>query len=169
MAARALKLVAAALCVAGAPAFSSMPAPGVAAGDATLVDGGRQVSLARADEDGRHALRLQDAQGRIVRELDLAGFLPAAYVQALPRDDRGLQWWREAKLDRANHRVDFSVPVPGSAAGASGPALQFSIDLRDGAVRTTQIREYLVAADQARALVAGAARPHGPALAQAQP
>ena len=161
--------MAAGLCLAGAPAFSAMPAPGVAPGDATLVDRGRQVSLAPAADDGRHALRLQDAQGRVVRELDLAAFLPAAYVHSLPRDDRGLQWWREAKLDRANHRVDLSVPVPGSAAGASGPALHFSIDLRDGTVRTAQIREYLDAADQARALVAGATRPHAPALAQAQP
>lgn len=166
MAARGWKFVAAALCLAGAPAFSALPAPGVASGGATLVDGGRQVSLARANEDGRHALRLQDAQGRIVRELDLAGFLPAAYVQALPRDDRGLRWWREAKLDRANHRVDFSVPVPGSAAGATGPALHFSIDLRDGAVRTAQIREYLAAADRARALAAGAMPSQGLAFAQ---
>ena len=135
-------------------------ASGVAFGDATLADGDRQLVLADGSADGAQALRLQDAQGRVVRELDLGDFLPAAYVRALPRGDHGLQWYREAKLDREAHRVDFSVPAPGSEAGTTGPELHFSIDLRDGTVRTAQIREYLAAAEQARILEAG------PAVAQ---
>jgi hypothetical protein len=135
-------------------------ASGVALGDATLVDGDRRLVLAEGSADGAHALRLQDAQGNVVRELDLAAFLPAAYVRALPRGEAGLRWYRDAKLDRGAHRVDFSVPAPGSEAGTTGPELRFSIDLRDGTVRTEQIREYLAAADQARILEAG------PAVAQ---
>jgi hypothetical protein len=57
--------------------------------------------------------------------------------------------------------VEFSVLVPGSPAGAAGPSLRFSVDLRDGSVRTTQIREYLAAADRARTLVAVKARVSG--------
>jgi hypothetical protein len=92
-----------------------------------------------------------------VRELDLGQFLPAAYLQALPRDEHGLHWRREAKLADAQDAVEFGVVVPRSSAGANAPSLRFSLDLRDGSVRTTQIREYLAAEDQARTLVAARA------------
>jgi len=128
-----------------------------AAGNALLADDGRLLSFGEGAIDGGGAIVLHDAQGRIVRELDLGQFLPAAYVQALPRDEAGLHWRRAAQLAGAQESVEFAVAAPGSAAGATGPALRFSIDLRDGSVRTAQIREYLVAADRARMLLAGTA------------
>jgi hypothetical protein len=133
---------------------AALVASGVARGDTAFADGERRVVFDGRSADGAQSLRLTDAQGRVVRELDLGDFLPEAYVRALPRKDGELQWWREAKLDRASHQVEFSVPAPSSTPGATGAALRFSIDLRDGAVRTAQIREYLAAADQARLLAA---------------
>jgi hypothetical protein len=148
------KFVALALCIASAAAFAGAPAPanGVAPESAMLAQDGRRLVFGEAAEDGARAIQVYDAQGRIVRELALGDFLPAAYVRALPRGEAGLQWRREARL--VGEQVEFSVPTPGSAAGATGAALSFSIDLRDGAVRTAQIREYLAAADEAMALEA---------------
>ena len=123
--------------------------------------GATQTSIAASDRElvfedatttGEKAIVLRDAQGHVIRELDLGEFLPAAYVQALPRNEHGLFWRRESKLVDAQDSVEFSVPTPGSEVGANGPALRFSIDLRDGSVRTSQIREYIDAADQAREL-----------------
>jgi hypothetical protein len=131
--------------------------PEFTATSALLADDGRLVIFADAASDRGDAIVLHDARGRVVRELDLGLFLPTAYVQALPRDEGGVHWRREAKLAGAQDSAEFSVAVPGSTAGASGPSLRFSIDLRDGSVRTAQIREYLVAADRARTLVAGTA------------
>jgi hypothetical protein len=148
-------LVLAALCLASASALAGVPAPvapGVAAGHAMVIGADHKVVFDGASVDGVHALRLEDAQGRVVREVDLLAFLPASYVHVLPREGESLRWWRDAKLDVAQQEVRFSVPVPGSAAGANGPALEFSIDLRDGSVRTAQIREYLAAVDASRAL-----------------
>lgn len=141
------------------PAWRGALRDDVGQGSALLADDGRLLVFGDAAADGDHAMLLHDARGRVVRELDLGDFLPAAYVQAIPRGDGGLQWRREAKFARGQARVEFSVPTPGSAAGATGPALRFSIDLRDGAVRTAQIREYLAAAGRARQFGAVAASP----------
>jgi hypothetical protein len=143
----------AALCLASASALAGVQAPvgpGVAAGNAILAGADRRLILDGSSEEGAHALRLEDTQGNVVREVDLTAFLPASYVHALPRDGASLRWWRTAKLDAATQQAWFRVPVP--AAGANGPALEFSVDLRDGSVRTAQIREYLEAVDAARAL-----------------
>jgi len=124
------------------------PALGAQAMAATSIsDEGRSVSFDEQAMDGAHAIRVQDRQGHILRELTLADFLPAAYVRVLPRGESGLRWLRGATLDRAQHRVDFKVAAP-----AGDAALAFSIDLRDGRVRTAQIREYLAAANAAREL-----------------
>ena len=143
-----------ALGIASAGAFAGVPAPAlsVAPESAMLAQDGRRLVFGDAADDGSHAIQVYDAQGRIVRDLALGDFLPAAYVHTLPRGETGLQWRREAQLVGDN--VEFSVPTPGAVAGATGPALSFSIDLRDGAVRTAQIREYLAAADEAMALEA---------------
>jgi len=133
--------------------------PGSGAGNAFLADDGRMLNFCDDAVDGGDAIVLHDAQGAVVRELDLGQFLPAAYLQSLPRDARGLHWRRGAKLAGAQDSVEFSVALPGSSAGASGPSLRFSVDLRDGSVRTTQIREYLAAADRARTLVAAKSVP----------
>lgn len=122
-----------------------------AQGSELLADDGRKLVFGDGNE---HAIRIHDAQGRLVRERHLADFLPAAYVHSLPRGEQGLQWLRQAKLVQGQDRVEFSVLVPGSAPGATGPALIFSIDLRDGGVSTAQIREYVAALDHARALEA---------------
>jgi hypothetical protein len=150
-------LMLAALCLASASALAGVQvsapaqaATGVAAGNAILSGADRRLILDGSSAEGVHALRLEDAQGKVVREVDLGAFLPASYVHALPRDGASLRWWRTAKLDAAAQQVWFRVPVP--AAGANGPELEFSIDLRDGSVRTAQIREYLAAVDAARAL-----------------
>lgn len=118
-----------------------------------LADDGKRLEFDDAF-GGQHAIRLRDAQGRLVRDLDLGVFLPAAYVSALPRGEARLHWLRQFKSVAGEDRVEFTVPTPGSAAGVTGPALHFSIDLRDGSVRTAQIREYLAALDEARALEA---------------
>lgn len=134
----------------------------IAAGSALLADDGRLLILDEGARDGGDALVLHDARGRIVRELDLGQFLPTAYVRSLPRDERGLHWRREARFAGTQDAVEFSVAAPGSAAGGTGPALRFSIDLGDGSVRTAQIREYLVAADRARTLAATASTQRAP-------
>jgi hypothetical protein len=139
--------------------------PDFTASSALLADDGRLLIFADAAAGRGAAIVVHDARGRLVRELDLGLFLPPAYVQSLPRDESGVHWRRDATLAVAQDRAEFSVAVPGSAAGATGPALHFSIDFRDGRVRTAQIREYLVAADRARTLVAGtAASPPAPRL-----
>jgi hypothetical protein len=153
MAADRKGMMLAALCLASASALAGVQAPqeaGVAAGHAILAGADRRLILDGSSAEGAHALRLEDAQGKVVREVDLGAFLPASYVHALPREGAALRWWRTAKLDAAAQQVWFRVPVP--AAGANGPELEFSIDLRDGSVRTAQIREYLAAVDAARAL-----------------
>jgi hypothetical protein len=145
----------AAMCLASASALAGVQAQqeaGVAVGHATLIAADRTVVLDGASAAGAHAIRLQDAQGGVVREVDLLAFLPASYVHNLPREGEALRWWRTAKLDAARQQVFFSVPAPGSGAGATGPGLEFSIDLRDGSLRTAQIREYLAAVDASRAL-----------------
>ena len=143
------RLVAVAMCFASAVAVAGEQAGAIRADD------GRQLVFEQgvAVGAGKPAMLLRDAQGRIVREVDLRVFLPAAYIHALPRDEARLHWLREARLV-GQGRVEFTVPTPGSAAGASGPALHFSIDLRDGSVRTAQIRNYLAALDEARAMEA---------------
>jgi hypothetical protein len=145
-----LGCVVAALCLAVAPAMAGEQGVEIAAKD------GRRVVFDEGTADGRHALQVRDAKDQVVREVNLGEFLPAAYIQALPHDANGLRWRREAKL-AGQDRVEFTVAKPGSDAGATGPALRFSIDLRDGSVRTAQIREYLAAVDLARALQAGTA------------
>jgi len=117
--------------------------------DLRLDDDGRLLAFDEGSAEGEHAIALYDAEGRLVRELALTDFLPRAYVHALAQDASGLHWRNEAAI-AAQDSVEFSVPVP--AAGAGTPALQFSIDLHDGLVRTAQIREYLAAADAARTL-----------------
>ena len=144
-----------ALCLASASALAGvqMQAGQVVAGGHAMVAGAEgRVVFDGSSAAGAQALRIEDAKGALVRQVDLAAFLPASYVHALPRDGEGLRWWRDATLDEAQHQVLFRVPVPGSASGATGPALQFSIDLRDGSVRTAQIREYLAAVDESRKL-----------------
>lgn len=145
---------AAAMCLAcgsalgSATAVSPAAAPAAAgAGQELVAEDGRRLAFDDSAADGGHAIRVYDAQGKLVRELDLADFLPKEYVGALPHDAAGLHWRREAAVTK--DAVEFSVPVPGST---EGQALQFSVDLDDGLVRTAQIREYLAAADQARAL-----------------
>ena len=145
-------IAAAAVCLASATAWASAPAATQAkVFELRAADGGL-VSFDDGTTGGEHAIRLYDAQGTLVRELALVDFLPADYVRALPRDDSGLQWRRDAKLAPSQAAVDFSVAVPGA-----DEALDFSIDLRDGVVRTSQIREYIAAAEQARTLVSGPA------------
>jgi hypothetical protein len=123
----------------------------VVAGGAMLGDDGALLVFDQVSPQGEHAIALRDAQGRLVRELDLGEFLPAAYIHALPRGADGLHWRSAAEM--AGGLAEFSVPAPGEGGGA----LRFSIDLRDGSVRTAQIREYLAAADAARALEASTA------------
>ena len=153
MAAIRWKWAVAAVCSLGVTAVSAVAlAPATAQGVEMRADDGRVVVF-----DGGHAIVVEDAQGKVVRALELDEFLPAAYVRALPRNAEGLAWRRDAFFEDGQSRVEFSVAAPGSAAGASGPALAFSIDLADGRVRTSQIREYLAAADAARALDVGKA------------
>jgi hypothetical protein len=142
-------MAAVAVCLAVAPALAALPEAAAVSGDALRSADGHALAFDDAATTGEHAIRVYDAQGKLVRELDLADFLPREYVQALPRDAAGLHWRREVHLVDAQ-QAQFSVPVPGAAEG--GDALQFSIDLQDGTVRTSQIREYLAAADQAREL-----------------
>jgi len=110
-----------------------------------VADGGQRVALDAETADGAHAIRVFDAQGKLVRDVALGDFLPKDFVAVLPHEGQGLHWLGQAKL--AEGAVEFSVAVPEAPA-----ALHFSIDLRDGVVRTSEIREYLAAADQARAL-----------------
>ena len=142
-------IAAAAVCLASATAWASAPAATQAKVFEARAGDGRLVAFDDGTTGGEHAIRVYDAQGKLVRELALADFLPADYVRALPRSESGLQWRRDAKLAPSQASVDFSVAVPGE-----GEALSFSIDLRDGVVRTSQIREYLAAADQARTIAA---------------
>jgi hypothetical protein len=134
-----------------APAFASAPASQMA-GEGVYAGEMGNVAFNGDSAQGEHAIRLFDAQGRLVRDVDLGDFLSKDYVAALPGDSNGLQWRRGTKL--AKDAVEFDVAVP----GAADAALHFSIDLRDGLVRTAQIREYLAATDQARARAAIAAR-----------
>ena len=154
MAAMRLGIVAAALSLACASALAVVPAVSpeapAAAGQVLVADDGRRVSFDDSAIDGGHAIRVFDAQGKLVRELDLADFLPKDYVGALVHDDGGLQWRRDASLSAGMDAAEFSVAVPGAAADS----LHFSIDLRDGVVRTSEIREYLAAADAVRAKAA---------------
>jgi hypothetical protein len=149
MAANRWKWVAAVICITSVSAAALAVTPEAAAQTGTAISAadGRKVLF-----DGEHDIVVQDAQGKVVRALELVEFLPPAYVRALPTGEGKLQWRREAKFADGQERVEFSVPMPGSAAGATGPALSFTIDLGDGRVRTAQIREYLAAVDAARAL-----------------
>ena len=131
--------MAVAIGLAGTPALAATP-----------VETGRRVDFDGAI-DGSHAIRLLDERGALVRELHLADFLPAEFVDALPREQGRLRWMHGAARQATPDSVDFVVDVPGAVDGA---VLHFSIDLRDGLLRTTQLREYLAAADRARALVA---------------
>ena len=126
------------------PAVS--PASSAAAGVVMVGEGGHRVAFDDSAVDGAHAIRLFDAQGELLREMDLADFLPGDYVGAIARTEAGLQWRRASGLSPTKDAVEFSVAVPGSEADA----LHFSIDLRDGVVRTSEIREYLAAADAVR-------------------
>jgi hypothetical protein len=134
-----------------APALAALPEAVAVPQDALKSAYGQSLAYDDAATGGEHAIRVYDAQGKLVRDLDLADFLPREYVQALPHDAAGLHWRREVHLVDGK-QAEFSVPVPGAAEG--GAALQFSIDLQDGTVRTAQIREYLAAADEARHLAA---------------
>jgi len=133
---------AAAICVAVAPAFAAAPATQVQEGQ-VFADSGRMVAFHEESAAGEHAIQLFDAQGKLVRDLALGDFLPKDYIAALPHDASGLHWRGATKA--TGEVVEFDVASPGAGA------LHFSIDLRDGLVRTAQIREYLAAADQARA------------------
>jgi hypothetical protein len=144
-------MAAVAVCLAVAPALAALPEAAAMPQDALRSAYGQSLAFDDASTAGEHAIRVYDAQGKLVRDLDLADFLPGEYVRALPHDAAGLHWRREVHLVDAQ-QAEFSVPVPGAAQGAQ--ALSFSIDLQDGTVRTSQIREYLAAADQARRLAA---------------
>ena len=63
----------------------------------------------------------------------------------------------EARSTGTQDSVELSLPFPGAAGTAGEPRLRFSIDLRDGRVGTTQIRDYLAAVDQARTLATATA------------
>jgi hypothetical protein len=109
----------------------------------------------------QYAIQVFDARGQFVRELALADLLSKDYVDALRRGAGGPEMRFEARPAGTQDSVEFSLPFPGAAAGSREPRLRFSIDLRDGRIRTTQIREYLAAVDQARTLAtAMAARQH---------
>lgn len=144
-------MAALAVCLAVAPALAVLPEAAATPQDVLKSAYGQSLAFDDATTGGEHAIRVYDAQGKLVRELDLADFLPRDYVQALPHDAAGLHWRREVHLVDAQ-QAEFSVTLPGAAEG--GDALHFSIDLQDGTVRTEQIREYLAAADQARSLAA---------------
>jgi hypothetical protein len=118
-----------------------------------LADDGHLLAFDDASLDGEHAIALFDARGQLVRELKLADFLPAEYVRALSHDDGHLHWRGGSVVSAADGSVEFSVPVPGAG---TAPALQFSIGLQDGLVRTSQLREYIDAADAARKLASPA-------------
>ena len=150
MAVMRLGIAALALSLACASALAVAPAaPQADAADGVVLVGedGHRVAFDDSNVDGAHAIRLFDAQGKLVREMDLADFLPKHYVGALAHDEGGLKWRREASLAEGEDAVEFSVAVP----GASEDSLHFSIDLRDGVVRTSEIRKYLAAADATRA------------------
>ena len=152
MAAMRLGMVVVALSLACASALAVAPAvsPEASAAAQVLASAdGRRVAFDDSAIDGGHAIRVFDADGKLVRELDLADFLPKHYVGALAHDDGGLKWRRGASLAADKGAVEFSVAVP----GADEDALHFSVDLQDGVVRTSEIREYLAAADAARAKV----------------
>jgi len=134
-----------ALGLAIAPAFAGTEA--VPAQVLVSTDGHKLV-FDEASLSGEHAIALYDANGKLVRDLALGDFLPADYVRVLARD--GQLHWRGDAAVAAQDSADFSVSVPGANAGP----LHFSIDLRDGLVRTSEIREYLAAADVARSLAA---------------
>jgi len=137
-------IAAMALGLAGTPALAGTAAAPEPAQVLAAADGHRLV-FDEGSMAGEHAIALYDAEGKLVRELALGDFLPADYVHALSRG--GKMQWRSDAAVAAQDAAEFSVLVPGGA-----PALQFSIDLRDGVVRTSQIREYLAAADAARTL-----------------
>jgi hypothetical protein len=119
-----------------------------AAGQVLLDDGGHLLAFDDATREGEHAIVLYAASGQLLRAVDLGEFLPQDYLRALPRD-AGILHWRGATAPTAAQAVAvFDVAAPG------GGALRFSIGFDDGLVRTAQIREYLAAADQARALAA---------------
>jgi hypothetical protein len=138
-------LAAMALGLAIAPAFAGTE---VAPAQVLVSADGHKLVFDEASISGEHAIALYDANGKLVRELALGDFLPADYVHVLARD--GQLHWRADAAVAAQDSADFSVPVPGADAGS----LHFSIDLRDGLVRTSEIREYLAAADAARSLAA---------------
>jgi hypothetical protein len=138
-------LVAMALGLAMTPAFAGTEA---APAQVLVSADGHKLVFDEASVSGEHAIALYDASGKLVRELALGDFLPADYVQVLARDSR-LHWRSEAAV-AAQQSADFSVSLPGASPGS----LHFSIDLRDGLVRTSEIRAYLAAADAARSLAA---------------
>src|SRR5687768_14169355 len=88
-------LTAVAFCLAIGSATAVTPALAPAASSALLAEDGRKLVFGDGNE---FAIRIHDAQGRMVRERQLADFLPAAYVHALPRGEHGLQWRRAAKF-----------------------------------------------------------------------
>jgi hypothetical protein len=142
--------------LAGAPVVAP-PAGAVVAQEFLVTADGRRVAFDDTVLDGARAIRLFDANGALVRELDLIDFLPGEFVAALPRTGGHLRWRGAAVFAASQDSLEFSVRVPGASGDAQAAPLLFSIDLQDGLVRTSQIREYLAAADRARALGAGTA------------
>jgi hypothetical protein len=132
------------LCLAGAPALAGTEA---APAQVLVATDGHRVVFDEASASGERAIALYDAGGKLVRSVALGDFLPRDYVQVLAHDAGGLHWRGDAAVAAADS-AQFSVAVPGPGA----EALHFSIDWRDGRVRTSEIRQYLAAADTARRL-----------------
>jgi len=82
---------------------------------------------------GSNVIVLYGPDGRIVRKMALADFLPYFYVQALPHSVSSIQWRGEPRFSADGTRVVLPIALPGGN-GFATEKVDMTIALSDGAV-----------------------------------